>query len=249
VIALLSSELLKVRTTRARFAYPLAIALLAGLGTVGAVGSGADRDRGSVEFQTELLEIGALIAPLLALLLGITIVTSEFRHGTITPTFLAVPLRERVLAAKSLVAALLGGAFALFAFVVSAVIAAPWLVAIGEQIRFADGEVIRYALQIVVATAVWALLGTAVGAAVHSQIAGLVGALVWLLIAENIVVALLGLAGWERAGDYFPGKAIADVAANGGGALGFWPALAVSLAYVVLIGAVGLVRTRRRDIT
>lgn len=243
------SELLKVWTTRARYAYLLVLAAFAGLGTAGAVGSGGDRDRGSAEFQTELLEIAALAAPLLALLLGITLVTSEFRHGTITPTFLATPLRERVLAAKSVVATGLGGLLALIAIVVTAAVAVPWLTAIGEELRVADGDVVRYALQVVVAAGVWGLLGAAVGSAVHSQVAGLVGALVWLLIAENIVIALLGLVDWEGAGNYFPGKAIADVATNGGGALGFWKALAVSLAYAVVIGSLGLTRTKRRDIT
>jgi ABC-2 type transport system permease protein len=249
VTALVRSELLKVRTTRARFAYPLVILALAGLGAAGAVGSGADRDRSSADFQAELFEIAALVAPLLALLLGITIVTSEFRHGTITPTFLVAPVRERVLTAKALVATVAGAVFALFSFVVIAAVAIPWLTVIDEELRFADGEVVRYALQVVLAAAVWGLLGAAVGSAVHSQIAGLVGALVWLLIAENIVIALLALVDWERAGEYFPGKAIADLAARGGGELGVWTALAVSLGYVVAIGAFGVARTRRRDIT
>jgi len=41
---------------------------------------------------------------LFAIIVGITIVTTEFRHGTVTPTFLAEPHRERVLFAKAIAA-------------------------------------------------------------------------------------------------------------------------------------------------
>lgn len=249
MIAAMHSELSKVWTTRARYAYLLALVAFAGLGTAGAVGSGGGSDRGSADFQARVLEVAALAAPLLALLLGITIVTSEFRHGTITPTFLATPARERVLGAKSIVATALGALFAVIALLVTAAVGVPWLAALGEELKLTDGDVAGYALQIVAAAAIWGLLGAAVGAAVHGQIAGLVGTLVWFLIAENIVIALLGLLDWEGAGDYFPGKAIAAVATDGGGVLGFWKALVVSLAYAAAIGAFGIVRTRRRDIS
>jgi len=67
---------------------------LGGLAAAAEIGSAEDARRSTLEFQVGLVE-AAGIAGLLGLILGITIVTTEFRHGTITPTFLAAPVRER----------------------------------------------------------------------------------------------------------------------------------------------------------
>jgi len=95
VIDLVRAELLKARTTRGWYVYLGLIVLLVGLGVSGDVGTAEDFVRGTVEFQRGLVE-GAGFALLLGLILAITIVTTEFRHGTITPTLLTTPRREIV---------------------------------------------------------------------------------------------------------------------------------------------------------
>ena len=100
VIALVRSELLKIRTTRGWYAYLVVIVLLAGIAVAAAIGSADDSRRSELDFQVEFIE-AAGFAALLAIILGITAVTTEFRHGTITPTLLVEPVRERVLAAKA----------------------------------------------------------------------------------------------------------------------------------------------------
>ena len=99
--ALVRSELLKVRTTRGWWAYLIVIVLLVGIGTAAEVGSRSESERTGLDFQFALVDLVG-IASLLAIILGITIVTTEFRHGTITPTLLATPGRERVLAGKAI---------------------------------------------------------------------------------------------------------------------------------------------------
>jgi ABC-2 type transport system permease protein len=248
VSALLRGELLKLRTTRARFSYPLVLLLLAGIATAATVGGAVDGERGTASFQSDLPG-NALFATLLALILGITIVTAEFRHGTATPTFLVTPVRERVVVAKTVAGALVGALFGLFSVAVVAAVAVPWLLALGHAVHAGEGDVWVHALQVVLAAAAWGALGAAVGAVVHSQIAGIVGAVIWLLIVENLLVAVLGLVDWDGIGDYLPGSAINGVGGDPGGGLTFWPALAVTLGYVVAVGAVGAWRTGRRDIT
>ena len=63
----------------------------------------------------------------MAIILGITIITTEFRHGTVTPTFLAEPRRERVILSKAIAAVVVAIGFALLALVVVAAVAIPWL--------------------------------------------------------------------------------------------------------------------------
>ncbi len=124
--ALVQSELLKVRTTRAWWGYLIVIVLLTGIGVAGEIGSSESANRSTLSFQVGLIDtIG--VAVLFAIIVGITIVTTEFRHGTVTPTFLAEPRRERVLFAKGIATTVVAIGFALLSLVVLAAVAIPWL--------------------------------------------------------------------------------------------------------------------------
>ena len=246
--ALVRAELLKIRTTRSWWAYLIAILLLVGIAVAGDTGSNADA-RGLVEFQVGLVE-SAGFAGLLALILGITVVTTEFRHGTVTPTFLAEPGRERVLASKAAAGALTGLLFGLLALLVVGAIALPWLSIAGDEIHVGDPELGKRAAQTLAAMVLWALMGIAIGSVVHSQVAALVGTLVWAFLGETLLWGLFELLDVDGAVSYLPFQALdgAD-GTRGGDLLDYWPAVAVSLGWISLLGAAGVWRTRRRDIT
>ena len=246
--ALVRAEILKVRTTRGWWVYLAVIALLVGLAVAGDIGSNADR-RGDLDFQVGLVEAAGFGA-VLAMILGITMVTTEFRHGTVTPTFLAEPSRERVLASKALAGTLVFLLFAALALLVVAVVAAPWLSIVGAENHLLDGEAGTRAAETFLSAVLWGLLGIAVGSVVHGQVAALVGTLVWIFVVENLLVGLLGLLDGDGVTAYLPFRALDAADGTGGDNLiSYWPGVAVSLGWIALIGAAGVVRTRRRDIT
>ena len=246
--ALVRAELLKIRTTRSWWAYLIAIVLLVGIAVAGDTGSNADA-RGLVEFQVGLVE-SAGFAGLLALILGITVVTTEFRHGTVTPTFLAEPGRERVLASKAVAGALAGLLFGILALFVVAAIVLPWLSIVGDEIHLGDPELGKRAVQTLATAVLWALMGIAIGSVVHSQVAALVGTLVWAFLGETLLWGLFSLLDVDGAGSYLPFRALDGADGTGGeDLLDYWPAVAVSLGWIALLGAAGVWRTRRRDIT
>lgn len=249
MIALARSEVLKIRTTRGWWAYLIVIVLLTGMAVAADTGTAGDADRSQLEFQLGLVE-AAGFAALLALLLGITIVTSEFRHGTVTPTFLAAPNREQVLASKTIAGSIVAVLFGLLALLVVAAVGLPWLSIVGADIHASDGEIGVRAAQTLLGAVLWALMGVAVGSVVHSQVAALVGALVWVFLGETLLVGLAGLLDVDGAVPYLPFQALDGADGTGGGdLLSYWPAVAVSLGWVALLGAAGVWRTRRRDIT
>jgi ABC-2 type transport system permease protein len=249
VSGLLRSELLKIRTTRGWWAYLSVLVGLVGIGAAAEVGSRSVEERSGLDFQLALVDLVG-IASLLAIILGITIVTSEFRHGTITPTLLATPGRERMLAGKAIAGVLVAIFFAVLAFAVIGAVAAVWVSIDGGDLQLADSDVTERAAQTLVGVVLWLLMGVVIGAVVHSQVAALVGTLVWLFLVENLLVGLLSLVDADGVAEYLPFHAL-DGADGGGGdnLLEYWPALAVTCGWIVLLGAAGLVRTRRRDIT
>ena len=243
--ALVSAELLKLRTTRAWIGYLVALFALTGIGAAGTVGSASPRI-GTPELTDDLMS-AASFATVLAFVLGIVAMTSEWRHGTVTRTFLGTPRRGRVLVAKELSILVVGALLALLGLVVVFAIAVPWLEIEGSSLE--TGGAGSQAARVVASSMLWGALGVGVGAIVHSQTPALVGSILWVLLGEALLVALLGLVDLEVIGDYLPGRALSSFDGSETGALSMWPAGAVAVAWVLALALLGHVRISREDVT
>ena len=249
MIAVVRSELLKIRTTRGWFAYLVVLVALVGIGAAAEVGSRSLDERSGLDFQYALVDLIG-ISSLLAIILGITIVTTEFRHGTITPTLLATPGRERVLAGKAIAGVLIAILFAVLAILVVLIVASIYTSIDGGQLELADGDVVERTATNVLGVVLWLLMGVAIGTVVHSQVAALVGTLVWLFLVETLLVGLFSLLDVDALEEYLPFHALDGADGTGGdNLLSYGPALAVTCGWIALLGAAGVVRTSRRDIT
>jgi ABC-type transport system involved in multi-copper enzyme maturation permease subunit len=249
VTDLVRSELLKVRTTRGWYVYLAVIILLTGLAVAGDVGSAEDSRRSALDFQVGLVE-AAGISALVSIILGITVVTTEFRHGTITPTFLSNPRRERVVAGKGIATATVSVGFALLALAIVAGVALIWLSIVDADIHLGEGDIGERAAQTVLLAALWGLLGIAIGTLVQSQVAALVGTLIWVFLVETLLIGIFGLVDVDGLAPYLPFQAL-DAADGSGGPdlLSYWAGVGVSLAWIAVVGAAGIARVMRRDIT
>ena len=243
---LVVAEALKLRTTRAWIGFLVAVLALTGIAAAGTVGTAEELQRGTPELSREILS-AALFAAVIAFLIGIVSVTTEWRHGTVTRTFLATPRRGRVLAAKELFILLLALFLAVLAIALVLAIAVPWLASEGSS--FETSGHAGYVARIVGSTMLWGALGVGVGAIVHSQTPALVGAILWVLLVEALITGLLGLVGAEVVGDYLPGRALSAFDGSEEGGLSMWAGGAVGLGWIVALGLFGHVRISREDVT
>jgi len=222
----------------------LALTATAAAGTV-AVASRAEL--ADVTWQRDLTSTAGF-AVLFALLYGILVVTTEFRHGTVTSTLLVTPVRERLVAAKAIAAAATGIVVAALALLLALAIALPWVAARGASVHV-DGDLGANVAGLIGAAGLWGALGVAIGTLLRSQVAALVASLVWLLIVEPLVEFLTDLGGLD-VGPYLPGSAIDALAATPDeDLLPAWAGLAVSLGYLAFAGALALVLFTRRDVS
>jgi ABC-2 type transport system permease protein len=244
---LFAAELLKLRTLRGTWGYVLTVIGLAALIAAGTIGGATQDERLAFNFQSDLVRNTAHVTTLIALLFGLALVTTEFRHGTITPALLVTPRRSVLVVTKLLAGSAAGFALALTALVVVAGIAVVWLSAVDVPLRLGDAS--GPAGRVLVAAFVAGALGAAYGGVIHAQVPALVGALIWLLVAEPLLAALLSLLDVGGVADYLPASTIYAISDSTIGGLAFLPATGVGLGHVAAAMTLALVRTERRDIT
>lgn len=195
-----------------------------------------------------LLAIAATPATTFAAVLAAIGITGEFRHRTATATFLATPLRTRVVAAKLVSYGAAGAAFAAACLAVVVSIGTPWLASMDIDLSLNDPGVPGTLAGVVGAGAAFGLLGVALGALVRDQVATVVGLLVYRFVAEPILTSVPALHEWTL---WLPGSAASGLAGSSLEDREFldpWLAALVLGGYVALLAAAGSIATARRDI-
>ena len=190
-------------------------------------------------------------------IIGALSVTGEFRHKTITPTFLAEPNRLRVLWAKLGASVPIGAFYGVAGTLSTAVAGAAVLAATGHPTLLGDGELWVTLGRSVLALTLWAPVGVALGALITNQVVAIVVVLVYTQFLEAVL--RLGLTSVGDAGatlsTYLPGAASEAIAGGsiytsiGIGELLPWGAGVAVLAGYALVGALfGAMTTWRRDV-
>jgi ABC-2 type transport system permease protein len=244
---LLSAELLKMRTTRTFYGLSLGALALTVLISVAASLAGtftlADRP------VHDLVGVVALVQ-IFALVLGILAMTSETRHGTITPTLLTVPDRRRLVLAKGGAALGVGLALGLLAAALIVAIVLALLSIRGVDTITDAGDVVRAVIGSTLATGLYAALGVGLGALVRSQVGAVVGALVWLFLLEPLVSAIPHM---EHAiATYGVGGVATGLSATGDTSpdtLAQLPAGLLLLGYCAVLTIAGIAWIQRRDVS
>jgi ABC-2 type transport system permease protein len=190
VIAQSRAELLKIRSTRTTvgivlgmIALILLFSLLSGLLTKAPSLTSAEDQRG-------LLSVGST-AGVFSALAGIMLVTSEYRFGTIRPTFLFTPRRSRVIAAKLAAGLLAGILFGIVGEGLGFLIGYATLTGRGIDYALDFGQTTLLLLGTLAGVALWGALGVGLGAIVRNQVGAIIGLLAWGFIAENLLFAFV----------------------------------------------------------
>lgn len=248
MIPLLRSELLKLRSVRSHQVMGgLAVGLGIGFGVLTAAiianidleGSGIERGDGLI------LSFGGLnITQLLVGVLGILAVTSEYRHGTMRVTFAVVPARVRVVVAKAITVTATGLVLGVLAVAGSLVTAGVILAAADFELGVGSGTFWRVVAGAVALTALYGLAGVGIGAVLKSGTAAITLFVIWVMVAEPALTALL-----PEVGRWAPFTAGGQVMSleRGDDMLGPWAGLGVLAVFCAVVLVAGTVLVRRRD--
>ena len=246
---LVRTELLKQRTTRTFIAGICAAPAVAGLVTIAILGGAGKQGNDPLGPDSLVQVIGgpAAVITLFAVLLGVLGMAGEYRHQTITTTFLASPRRRDVVVAKLVAHSLTGALMGVLSLAVSAAIAVPWLYASGVDVNL-DGDVVRVAAGLVVSTALYGSLGVSIGALLRNQTIAAAVVLIWLLAVEGLIGDLLHGAAFVQWLPAAAGRALVHVGPSSD-SLAVPLAAGVFILYVAALAAAAARLTLHRDIT
>lgn len=205
-----------------------------------------------------IYSFAASVGYVFPVLLGALATTGEFRHQTLTPTFLATPRRGRVLSAKIIALFVFGAALGLVALAASVGIGSLVLGGFGVDPLLADSATWAQVARTVLAMALWAVIGVGLGALVPSQVASIVIVLAFTQFVEPLlrfasmftaVTADIGKFLPGAASDGLVGSSFFTLASAGGTVLPSWQGGLVLLAYGLLATVAGYLISWKRDVT
>jgi ABC-2 type transport system permease protein len=243
----ISAELFKLRTTRTSWAVTLgSLALVVIISLIAALAG--EFGPGDAEAGRDLMEISGLVQ-IFALVLGILSVATEFRHGTVTPSLLAVPDRTRLMLAKLVTAIAAGALLGLVAAGLTAAIVLPILSSRDIPTDTDSAEVLRLIAGNGAASALYAAIGIGLGALIRNQVGAIIGALGWIFLIEPLLTLIPGFE--DVIAKWFPSGAATALAgtADSADALDQIPAGLLLAAYAALFVAAGALVLRDRDVS
>lgn len=252
MVNLLRSELRKTLTVKLWWTMglaPLAIGLLAGslslalFGGLSGTGSLSAQAGGIVGLFTAIF---ALL--LFSALFGAVNASGEYRHRTITTTFLTTNSRGRSLLAKLSITALVG---LLYAVVIEAVTIGSVAVLAGDSARL-NSAMFRFLAAGVAVTILWTLVGAGLGILLGNSVAAAVGIVVYYVLGELLLSSVLSSLGAPQLSQFLPQQsslaAMVNVDGQLFGSLSWWGGLLTMAASAGLLCGGGWVRNRVRDV-
>lgn len=244
MISQVRAELLKVRSTRTTLGLMLgmvALILLFSLLT-GLLASAINLS--TREEQRTFLSLGDL-AGVFSALAGAMLVTSEYRHGTMRPTILFTPHRSRVLGAKLIAGMLAGLVFGVVGHVLGWALSYVILSGRGISIVLTAKDIELLVFGGLVSVALWGAIGAGLGAIVRNQVGTLLTLLAWGFVVSPLLFGLLPSVGRfmpSYAGDALIGLTVQHLLSEAAGG-------AVLVGWTVLLAALGLAFTAKRDVS
>lgn len=250
--ALIKAELLKLRTVRMTPWLVATCLCLVALDCVAIVAT-ASPGRGPGHVHDPRLFVegigGAGVGEIVLLVLGVLIITQESRFRTDVTSFLVTPKRGDVVFAKLVAVAISGAVIGVLSVIVVIPLSALLVSLKGGDVVWGP-EIAQVSLAVVLVMLLYGPIGVALGALIRNQIGAIAGSLAWLLVVEQILVALFPSVGrWTPSGASTGVLQLGSISTTRGHMLAPLGAALLLSAYAACVAVIASRSTVRRDIT
>jgi ABC-2 type transport system permease protein len=214
---------------------------------------------GLTKIAADLLTSGQFFGLMLAMIMGILVVTNEFYHQTATTTFMTSPHRTVVVLAKAVAAIVFGALFWLISTVLDIVATPIFLNTQHVTVSLTQWKVVQSVLLNLLAFAIWAIFGMGLGTLIRSQIGAVVTGMALYLLGTAAVAILVAVLhnlwpyDWLITAQVVAPAIASSIMITPGQAFEHappqWVGGAVLIGYAIVAGLVGDLIMRRRDIS
>jgi ABC-type transport system involved in multi-copper enzyme maturation permease subunit len=214
---------------------------------------------GLAKIAADMMTAGQFFGLLLAMIIGILVVTNEFFHQTATTTFMTNPHRTSVILAKAVAALLFGVLFWLVATVMDLIVTPIYLSSQHVSVSVFQWTVVQSVLLNLAAFALWAIFGLGLGTLLRSQIGSVITGLILYLIGAAAIAIIFQLIhnvyphNWVVSAEVIAPAIASNIMITPGQAFEHappqWAGAAVMIGYALFSGLIGNMLTRKRDIS
>ncbi|WP_433215242.1 ABC transporter permease [Dactylosporangium sp. CS-047395] len=217
---------------------------------------------GLARIAANIYTSGQFFGLMMVMLLAILLITNEFYHQTATATFLATPKRTKVIVAKLITGAAMAFAFWLLATVINVIVGSIFFSSEGVGNSLGHWDAQQAVLLNLLVYMLWAVFGIGIGVLLRSQIGATITAAVVYTIGTYAALIVLALVreylikeDWVlQAAVYIPPLASEHVVGSLQDQMGDthlpgrWVGVVVLVGWAVVLGTIGTLITRKRDI-
>ncbi len=254
-----AAELRKLTTTRLWWSVAVGVLVLgAGFAVLPAVVELVRPDGEPFRSEGSVLAVyngGNLASRILALVVGITTIGGEYRHQTMATTYLAVPRRGRVVAAKVAALGLVGLMYGALNQLAGVGVAVVVLRRGGGRFFLDDPRTWRSLALGAVSVALWSLIGMGLGVLVRRLGLALLVGVGFAYLVEPSLAAVFLLRGWDLPLNLLPTGATnamlevsSPILLSGPHPWSWWAGLLVLLGWCGVLAGIGSMLVLRRDV-
>ena len=240
----LRAELLKIRSTRTTTGLLVGLIAIALIFTILTATLSPMSQLLTEQDQISLLSFGS-IAGVFAALAGIMLFTSEYRFGTIRPTSLFNPSRNRLFSSKVIAGVLSGLVFGVIGEGLVFAIGIAIFKIRGVGIVMSGANMTELIVGAIVGTALWGAIGVGLGAILTNQVGAVIALLAWGFVVENLVFGFLPKIGRflpVHSSDAMMGPIQDKLLPGNAGAV-------VTVGWALVLAIIGMALLRRRDVS
>ena len=198
---------------------------------------------------------GNVLSRILAMVVGIATVGSEYRYGTLASSYLATPHRMRMLLGKAAALLIFGVIFGIASVAAGMLVSIPFVLGNAGTFLLDQPETWRSIILGVSSIALWTLIGMGIGILIKNMLVALVVGILVGFLVEPIVSVVFFLKKWDQLLNLMPSGATnamleitSPVLFAGHNPAPWWLAALVLAAWCLLPALAGVLSATRRDV-